>query len=175
MRREDFINDCILARSSCRYFQTEEIPEEDLNLMIEAMRWAPSAGNMQPWRFYVVKRREKKRELAECAFGQDFIAEAPAVIVVCAVPEESAKRYGSRGRDLYSIQDTACAIMNLMLSATALGYGCVWVGAFDEEGAGEAIGAGSTERPVAIVPVGKPSYQEPRTSRRPASEVVKFI
>jgi len=175
MMRKNFIDNCILARRSVRDFMPDEIPEEHLNLMLEAMRWAPSAGNLQPWRFYVVKDREKRRELARAALGQDFIADAPVAIVVCAVPEESSWRYGKRGSQLYCIQDTACAVMNLMLSATALGYGSVWVGAFDEKEVSRAISAPASERPVAIVPIGKPRHLEPRTKRKSLSEIVRTI
>lgn len=175
MNNQSFIRECILARRSVRDFLPEEIPEEHLNLMLEAMRWAPSAGNLQPWRFYVIKDIEKKRELARAAFGQDFVADAPIAIVVCAVPEESSWRYGKRGSELYCIQDTACAVMNLMLSATALGYGSVWVGAFDEKEVSRVLSAPASERPVAIVPIGKPRSVEEKTNRKSLSQIVRWV
>lgn len=172
---EDFIRNCILARRSCRSFLPDEVKEEHLSLMLEAMRWAPSAGNLQPWRFYVVKKNELRQKLANAAFGQDFISEAPLAIVVCAVPAESEWRYGRRGRELYSIQDTACAVMNLMLSATALGYGSVWVGAFSEAEVAKVLNLPAEERPVAIVPVGKPRTTGDRTNRKSLASIARFL
>ena len=162
----------ILRRQSCRYLLSDELPEEHLKLLLECMRWAPSAGNMQPWRFYVVRDDERKQELVASAYGQRFIADAPVVIVVCAVADESAARYGERGVTLYCIQDTAAAVQNLLLAATALGYGTCWIGAFDESAAAEALKLPERERPVAIIPVGKPRRMGSRTNRRPFDEIV---
>ncbi len=171
----EFIDDVILKRRSCRSFLADEVPEDDVKLLVESMRWAPSAGNMQPWRFYVVRDNTLKEKLVHAAFGQHFIAEAPVVFVVCAVPTESEVRYGSRGRELYSIQDTACATMNLMLAATALGYGSCWVGAFDERAVSNALNLHQSERAVAIVPVGKPKNIESPTPRKPAEKIVQYL
>ncbi len=162
----------ILERRSCRYFLPDELPEEHLDLLLECLRWAPSGGNMQPWRFYVVKDAARKQALVQAAFGQKFIGDAPVVIVVCAVPEESGARYGQRGATLYCIQDTAAAVQNLLLGATALGYGTCWIGAFDEDAAAKALNLPAGQRPVAMVPVGKPARFGRRTDRRPRSEVV---
>ena len=162
----------ILQRQSCRYFLSDELPEKHLKLLLECMRWAPSAGNMQPWRFYVVRDDERKQGLVASAYGQRFIADAPVVMVVCAVADESAARYSERGATLYCIQDTAAAVQNLLLAATALGYGTCWIGAFDEQAAAEALKLPRRERPVAIIPVGKPSRMGSRTNRRPVDEVV---
>jgi len=162
----------ILRRQSCRYFLSDELPEEHLKLLLECMRWAPSAGNMQPWRFYVVRDDERKQALVASAYGQRFIADAPVVIVVCAVADESAARYGERGATLYCIQDTAATVQNLLLAATALGYGTCWIGAFDEQAATEALKLPARERPVAMIPVGKPRRMGSRTRRRPFDEIV---
>jgi len=162
----------IFERQSCRYFLSDELPDEHVKLLLECMRWAPSAGNMQPWRFRVVRDDERKQDLVASAYGQRFIADAPVVIVVCAVADESAARYGERGATLYSIQDTAAAVQNLLLAATALGYGTCWIGAFDEGAASEALKLPARERPVAIIPVGKPRRTGSRTNRRPLDEVV---
>jgi nitroreductase len=124
----------------------------------------------------VVRNQETKRALARAALTQWFLGEAPVVIVVCADPERSARRYGDRGRHLYSIQDTAAAIENLLLAAVASGLGACWVGAFDEDAAADALDLSSHLRPVAIVPIGYPAEQ-PRhqTDRLPLDSVVGAI
>jgi nitroreductase len=164
----------IFERRSCRAFRSDPIPEEDLGRLLEAMRMAPSAGNCQPWRFLVMHSEDDRQALAVAAFGQDFIAEAPIAIVVCGEATRSAARYGSRGRDLYVIQDTAAAVENLLIAATALGYGSCWIGAFDEAEAARALKLPENLRPVAIIPIGKAAKKPGRPTRRPMNEIVEM-
>ena len=88
----------IEARYSVRQFDParDVTPEEVERLLWAALR-APSAGNRQPWHFYVVRDPGTRHLLAQAAYGQRFVARAPVVIVVCAVPGRSAARSGSRG------------------------------------------------------------------------------
>lgn len=167
--------DFIFNRHSCRYFSQEPLREGDIELLMESLRWAPSAGNMQPWFFYVVKNEEVRENLAWAAYGQTFISEAPVVFVICADAEESASRYGHRGRSLYCIQDTAAAAENLLLSATALGYGSCWVGAFDEDRARRVFEIPDNLRPVAIIPVGYAKGYDMFTSRKSLERISKVV
>jgi nitroreductase len=155
----------ILKRRSCRSFLKDEVVPEHLDCFISALRWAPSAGNRQPWHFYLIRNRQIKSNLVHAAYGQDFIAQAPIVFVVCALPEKSATRYGRRGRELYIFQDTAAAIQNLLLTATDLGYGSCWVGAFDDQEVSKTLSLPPEEKPVAIIPVGK-SAESPEPPQR---------
>lgn len=162
----------IKERRSVRSFRDEAVKEEDLREILDAARWAPSAGNMQPLELVVVKDQEVKQRLARAALGQSFVAEAPVVIVVCANVARTSSRYGQRGAGLYIIQDTAAATQNIHLAARALGYGTCWVGAFDDEGVAEAIEAPEGIRPVAMVPIGRPAEEPKPTQRRPLDEIV---
>ena len=161
----------IRRRFSCRRYGPGPVRRETLEALIEAATWAPSGGNLQPWRFVVVLSAGLRRALAGAAYGQSFVAAAPAVFVVCAVPEESARHYGPRGRDLYCIQDTAAATENLLLAATDLGLGACWVGAFDERAVAQGLDLPDGWRPVALVAVGSPAEEATRRSRRPLSDV----
>ncbi len=158
-------------RYSCRSFSPDPMAEADLAWVLEAARWAPSAGNLQPWRFVVVKGGTARQQLARAA-GQDFLAAAPVVIAVCAVAEESAARYGRRGRSLYCLQDTAAATQNILLAATELGLGSCWVGAFDEAAAAAALALPPGWRPVALVPLGRALERPASRARRPLAELV---
>jgi nitroreductase len=84
-------------RRSTRVFMDERVSEEEIVKLFEAAQLAPSAGNIQPWSFVVVRDIDTKRRLAEAALNQSFIIKAPIVIVVCADPDRSKQRYGSRG------------------------------------------------------------------------------
>lgn len=163
----------IARRHSVRdYADGKDIPQDIIERVLDAAIQAPSAGNLQSWRFIIVRNRDLKEDLARAAFGQEFVARAPVVIVVCAVPEASGRRYRDRGRDLFTIQDTAAATENILLAVTALGLGACWVGAFDERAAAKAMKLPDELRPVALVPIGHPHRPTSRsTSRRPISEV----
>ncbi len=164
----------VRGRRSIRRFKPDPVPEEDLVEILEAATWAPSAGNAQPWRFIVVRDPGLKRGLVAAALGQDFVAEAPVVIVVCADLERARRAYGDRGVGLYCIQDTAAATQNMLLVAHAKGLGTCWVGAFSEEDVRKTLSLPAGLRPVALVPLGYPA-QEPRPRpRRPLDDVVEY-
>lgn len=164
-----------LRRRSCRSFAPTPLADGEVETLLEAARWAPSAGNLQPWRLIVVRSPQLRGELAAAAFGQEFVAAAPVVIVVCAVAAESARRYGDRGETLYCLQDTAAAVENILLAATALGLGSCWVGAFSEEEAARCLRLPTGWRPVAMVPVGRPAAAAPALSRKPLAAIVTWM
>lgn len=164
--------EAIKGRRSVRAYASREVSDETVERLIDAARWAPSAGNVQPWEFIIVRSSEIKRKLAAAALNQTFIEEAPVVIVVCADKQRSAQAYGSRGASLYCIQDTAAAIQNLHLAAYALGLGTCWVGAFREDQATEALGLPLHIRPVAIIPVGYPAEKPKPRPRRSLEEII---
>jgi len=162
----------IRLRRSVRSFRDSDISDDDVKKLIDAARRAPSAGNIQPWEFVVVRKREIRRRLATAALDQSFIEEAPVVIVVCADQKSSSDGYGSRGAYLYCIQDTAAATENMLLAACALGLGACWVGAFHEEEVRSILGVPVGIRPVAIVPVGHPAEKPQARYTRPLEEII---
>ena len=164
--------EAIRGRRSVRSYDKGDLDSEDLRRILEAAICAPSAGNRQSWEFVVVKNNQAKAALVEAAYGQEFIAQAPVVIVVCANLTRSASRYRERGRDLYSIQDTAAAVQNILLASYALGYGSCWVGAFDESRVAHILNVSPQIRPVAIVPIGRPAESPESRSRFILEEVM---
>jgi len=165
----------VKERRSLRDFQKKDIPDALLDILAEALIWAPSAGNLQARKFYFVKQPNIKKKIAAAALNQSFIAEAPLVIVGCSDSRISGK-YGERGVYLYSIQDVALSIMGMMLVAHENGLGSCWVGAFNEADIRKILDIPNHLRPVAIVPVGYPAkipYPPPRVSIKDAVEVIK--
>jgi len=158
-------------RFSCRSFDTAPLDREAVNAVLEAARWAPNGGNLQPWRFVVVLDSDRRRALAGAAYGQSFLALAPVVITVCAVPDESASKYGPRGRELYCLQDTAAAAENILRGAAGRGLGSCWVGAFDEAAIRRVLDLPRSWRPVAHSALGRSAEAEPRRTRKPLSEI----
>lgn len=166
--------EAIKRRRSIRRFLEKEVDEKIVKEILECAILAPSEGNLQPWRFYVIKNKELKEKLAVCAFGQKFIASAPICIVVCADLKRTSP-YGERGRSLYCLQSTAAAIQNMMLYAVSKGLGTCWVGAFDERKVSQALFLPSHLRPVALIQVGYPAESPSAPPRTPLKNVVEEI
>lgn len=153
--------DAIRGRHCVRKFCKKEVEQDKIDLILEAAKEAPSAGNLQAREFILVKDPERRRSLAEAAHSQSSVSEAPLAIVVCANPKKAGVRYGSRGEQLYCIQDASASIQNILLSAHSLGLGACWVGAFDENSVRESLGIPPRTRPVAIIPIGYPAEEPP--------------
>lgn len=164
----------IKGRRSIRAFKKQDVSKETIEKLIETATWAPSAGNIQPWEFIIVRNPEVKRRLAEAALSQAFIEEAPVVIVVCANENRSSQGYGMRGKTLYCIQDTAAATQNILLTAHSFGLGTCWVGAFREEEAKEVLKTPQGIRPVAIIPIGYPAETPTPRSKRPIKDIIHY-
>jgi len=162
----------IKGRRSIRAFKKQNVPEEIVEKLIDAASWAPSAGNIQPWEFVIVRKPAVKKKLAQAALNQEFVEEAPVVIVVCADEKRSSMGYGLRGGTLYCIQDTAAATQNILLTAYSLGLGACWVGAFNEDEAKKVMNAPEEIRPVAIIPVGYANEAPSQRDRRPLSRIM---
>ncbi len=171
------ILDIIKTRRSVREFKDQEIPESAIDVLIEALRWAPSAGNLQSRKFYFVFNEAVRNKLAQAGLRRDFvsfIARAPLVVVACA-DLRIASRYGERGTDLYCIQDTAASVQNLLLAAHDLGLGTCWVGAFKEKTVKEILDMPDYLRPVVLVPVGYPAKTPNPPDRLPRTDCVKVL
>ncbi len=160
--------DCLVAikeRRSIRKFRGEPVPEEKLQVIMEAAQDAPSAGNLQAREFILVRDSQIKGELARAALNQTFIQEAPVVVVVCTNPDRSTPVYGVRG-ELYTIQDAMASVMNILLAAHALGLGTCCVGAFEEVWVKSVLRIPPNIQPIAIVPVGYPAEKPSPPPRR---------
>lgn len=153
-RAMDVLN-TIKARRSVRRFLRKEIPEKILETFVDAIIWAPSAGNLQSRKFYFVFNQQIKERLVGAAWGQSFIAEAPLSVVCCA-DLRIKRHYGDRGSELYTLQDVSASIQNLLLEAQEQGLASVWVGAFQEAEVSEIMNLPNYLRPIAIVPIGYP-------------------
>lgn len=168
-------SEVLAARRSVRHFNTKrDVTEEDVVALLEAAVVAPSAGNIQPWRFTVVRSAEARERLAS-AMHQRWAAAAPVVIVVSSDPRPCYARYSDRGEGLYSIQDTAAAVENILLAAVDRGLASCWIGAFAEEAVRDAIGLKAPIRPIAVLPVGYSAESATRPQRRPLEEITTWL
>jgi len=125
------ILDVIKSRRTIKEFLPKFVSWEKISRVLDAGRHAPSCGNIQNWKFIVCFDPGQKVQVAEACYGQYEISQAWILIVVCGEPERAERYYGSRGRDIYTIQNCAAATQNMLLEAHSLGLGARWVGAFD--------------------------------------------
>lgn len=163
-----------MRRSIRRFDPAKPVDERTVTKILEAGIWAPSAGNTQCWMFHIVRDTDLKKRLATEAGHQPFINDAPVVIVVCADLDHLERSYGERGRFTYALQDTAAAIENMLLSVTALGLGCCWIGAFNEDAAAKILGLPKGLRPVAMLPIGVPAERPKPPPRRSLAEITVY-
>lgn len=164
--------ECIKSRASVRSFKADVIPDTVMDELLDAATQAPCAGNIQEWKFVVVRNPGNKKRLAQAAFEQKIIFDAPVAIVVCADLKEIGNAYGERGKNVFSIQDSAAAAQNLMLAAWDKGIGSCWIGSFNEKAVKDILVLPSQVRPMAIIPLGYPTSKPKKPGRKPLEEVV---
>ncbi|MFA5925850.1 MAG: nitroreductase family protein [Parcubacteria group bacterium] len=141
-------------RKSVRKFKDQAVEPAKIDEILEAANSAPSAGNLKARKIIVVWEKEIREKISEAAFGQDSVIKAPVALVFIALPRISARKYSSRGENLYAIQDATIAASFAWIEAVNLGLSSCWVGGFEENDIKEILGLGTDEKPVAILPIG---------------------
>ena len=159
--------ECIEKRQTIRNYEKKDVPNDLLVQIITAGTHAPSAGNIQPWEFCIVRDKKIKKELSIAALKQKHVEDAPVLIVVLANKEKSGMRYGDRGRNFYCVLDTTACIENMLLACTSLGLGACWTGSFEEERVKNILSLPKHIRPITILTIGFPvPYEKPFKSSR---------
>ncbi len=148
------VEECIKTRRSIRKYKNKPVDWDRIVTILNAGKFAPSAGNIQNWKFIVVRKEEVRKRLAQAAFDQDWMEDAPVHIVVVGEPGKASRFYGARGERLYTIQSCAAAVENMMLVANELELGSCWVGAFDEGKVKRALNMPEGVVPQAIITIG---------------------
>jgi nitroreductase len=168
------ILELIQTRRTIKKFLPKYVSNEMLYKIIDAGRHAPSSGNLQNWKFIVVNDLDLKFKIAQACYDQLEVAEAANLIVVCAEPEKVERYYGLRGERLYSVQNCAAAIQNMILEAHSLGLGTRWIGAFEEEEVKSLCDIPENVRPQAIIAVGYAKEVPEKPPKYPLESVIFF-
>lgn len=195
--------DAISRRRSIRRYFDISISDEQVECLLSAAGWAPSAHNRQPWRFSVLRARSAKQQLAD-AMGAKLqadrrkdgdpetiiagdvsrsrvrIATAPLAIVISLSLVDMDSYPDERRTDaerVMAIQSTAMAVQNLLLAATSLGLGACWMCAplFCPETVKEALRMPADWEPQALVTVGVPANEGKPARRLPISTFVQEV
>jgi nitroreductase len=172
--------DTILSRRSIRRYQEKAVPDEILNKLLEAARWAPSWANTQCWHFVVVKDDEIKRKIQESVSPRNpsslAIVNAPVLLVVCAQLKKSGYyngEYPTKFGDWF-MYDLGLATQNLCLAAHDSGLATVIVGLFDQDKVGEIIKLPAEHEVLVLIPVGYPDHEPSPPKRLELKEFVHY-
>ena len=144
-------------RRSIRIYLDKMISDDEVEMILEAGRWAPSASNKQPWEFLVIKNKEVLKEISKKAFYGKHIKEAPLAIAIVGKIKENPNYY---------IQDTSLVSMNMMLMAWSLGIGTCWTGALKRDIVKEMLGLEKDDYLLTILPMGYIKGNIPKPSLR---------
>ena len=160
--------EAITNRRSVRAYEPRAVPEESLNRVLEAARLAPSANNRQDYTFVVVKDAAKREKLVDAAADQEFVGEAPVVIVAVSLNPE---RIMSCDVPAYAV-DVAIAVDHMTLTAVEEGLGTCWIGAFSQEKVKRLLGIPEAYKVVTLLPLGFPADKPRIKNRKKIEEMV---
>ncbi len=155
----------IKKRRSIRKFTTAPVSDTDIQTLLEAAMAAPSANDLRPWEFVVVRRPELRRRLADMKQWSYMCADAPVVFVVCGDEQSSG----------HWVEDASAATENLLLAAVGLDLGGVWVAVYPdqprEQYARETLEIPAELRVLCLVPVGHPAESKPSHTKYDPAKV----
>jgi len=163
------VSQAISRRYSCRHYEDKPIEKKKLDTVLEAARQAPSAKNLQDWRFVVVTDGEMRRKLAVAANNQTFLENAGAIIVACTVSNHVMRC----GQAIGPI-DVSIALEHMCLQATELGLATCWIGSFCPDKVKPLLGIPDDVAIIELLALGYPA-DGPKEHRRESIEsIVSF-
>lgn len=161
----------VRARRSIRAYTAEPVPDDALERILTAAQLAPSACNKQPWRLYVVRDADTRRQL----FSPDRMAwagDAPVVLVACSEPQNAWVRGDDRKN--HADVDIAIFMEHVVLAATAEGLGTCWLCAFDPARFRRVLELPAELEPVAATPLGFPAQEPPARPRKALDDIITW-
>ena len=172
--------DVIMTRTSIRSFTGEAVPQEQLETILKAGMAAPSAMNVQPWRFVVLTDKDRIAELLGGGFRPEMFTSAGAVIIVCGQTTFMRKPWGQPDApeeiqdNIFWFEDCSAAAQNILLAAHALGLGAVWTAGYPAMDRvaplAAALGLPEDVKPLCVIPVGYPAQNpEPKDKWNPGN------
>lgn len=175
------LKDIIEKRKSVRSYTEEAVSDELVLRIIEAGHKAPTAGNLQPWDFIIVKEEQKKREIVNTTFvgndrsstqRQEWMLQAPVFIAVCADRDRCYSRYGDEGLKSLIYLDCAACIENMLLAVVDVGLASCWVSGFRKNELVSVLELPPSHEPIGVLPVGYSNDSSPRRPKRELSDII---
>ena len=147
----------IFSRRSIRKYEDKPVDDIQIQKLLRAAMYAPSAGNEKPWHFIVIKDRDKLNEITTFHIHTQMLKEAPLAILVCA--DTSNVKYDGA----FWVQDIAASVQNILLEGESLGLGTCWCGVYSRQelvdGVSKLFNLPKHIIPVSIIAVGHPAEQ----------------
>lgn len=166
-------DELLKERKCIRNYSTKGVSFTDIVKICEASRFSPMAGNIFTLRLIVVSDKEKKQKLAEAALEQEFIADAPYVLVVCSDISNLVRSYGEKAQ-IYSRQQAGAAIENMFLKVTELGLATCWIGAFDENAVKRILKIPDNIQVEALLPIANP-LGKTQAKKKPELKLILYF
>lgn len=167
MNKADIVLENIKTRRSVRKFSDRQISDDDMSLIIEAGRWAPSGANAQPWKFIVIRDREVIISIGDVCYYSIFksrhVCEASVVVVILGNPAAGSATY---------LQDCTIAGTNMTLMAHALGIGSCWIGAFEDDTIRQILAIPEQLKIIALISFGYAAREPLITPRLEHKDIV---
>jgi nitroreductase len=158
--------DVIVSRRSIRKYKAQGVPQETLERILEAGRYAPSADNEQPWHFIVVTDPKIKEKLSKGRWNS-FIRDSAFTVVGCG---NEGNAYSRK----WSTIDTTIALQNMVIAAWSLGIGSCWIGDFEEEEVKRMLDVPKDWRIVSLISFGYPDETPTNAPRKPLKEIASY-
>lgn len=159
-------------RKSIRGYENRVVEEELLQKILQAGRLAPSAKNLQPYHFIVVRSAEGLAHMQE-AYPAPFFKEAPVVIAICIETQNAWTRDRHDGKN-YAEVDAAIAADHMTLAATDLGLGTCWIAAFDPVVVRRALLLPEEVEPLILLSLGYPKDSGRKKTRKSIEALVRY-
>jgi nitroreductase len=163
------VSEAIRNRYSCRQYQDKPLDQQKLGVILEAARQAPSAKNLQDWRFVVVMDRQSRKKVAAAANNQTFLEDAGAIVVACTVSDH-VMRCGQAVGPI----DVAIALEHMCLQATELGLATCWIGSFYADKVKAIIGVPENVTIIELLAIGYPADTPKEHRREPMDRIVNY-
>jgi nitroreductase len=155
------ILEAIEKRYSVRHYKGRPVGQRKLAELLEAARLAPSGCNLQPWKLVVVRDRAMIQSMVHAIGGQQFVEQAPVLIVACI----NGEGYNIGDRFDGAVIDIAIALDHMTLQAASMGLGTCWLGNYDDNEVRALLGIPSENPVVAILALGYPDESHPHQPR----------
>lgn len=165
--------EAIRKRRSVRKYEETAVSDDQINQVLETVRYAPSWANKQGWNILIVKDAAVRGRLSEALEGNPgarAVVAAPVLIAVCMDPEASGSLPGRE----YFMADAGILMDHIMLEAADLGLGTVFIGMFDEDKVRGVLGVPEPWRVVGLTPLGVPAKMPGERPRSELDDVVHW-
>lgn len=159
----------IKNRRSVRRFKSDVVSKKLIEQVLDAGHWAPSGGNLQPWKFIVITDKNLLELIRKVSPG--YLGETPLAILVCSDKERAYRIGGALGRDYLSVSDCSMAVENMLLAAYALGLGTCVVKSFARIAVKEMLEIPEGIEPELLVIVGYPADEPKPPVRIPVRKI----